>query len=81
MENASELLVITPEEARRLLRCSRGVIYEGLRRGTIPSVRLGPRKVVIPRHTFMCWLENGGKSVLPIKEDMPARLEAKPGVS
>jgi excisionase family DNA binding protein len=59
-ENNSEALVLTPEEARRLLRCSRGVIYEGIRRGTIPSIRIGPRKIVIPRQRFYAWLNGGG---------------------
>jgi excisionase family DNA binding protein len=63
MRNDNEGLVLTPKEAMKLLRCSRGVIYEGIRRGTIPAVKLGPRKVVIPKHAFMRWLENGGNSL------------------
>jgi len=58
--NTNEQLVLTPEEARQLLRCSRGVVYQGIRNGTIPAVKLGSRKVVIPKHAFMRWLENRG---------------------
>ena len=53
-----EKLVLTPEEARQLLRCSRGVLYSALRSGVIPSLRVGPRKIIIPRHRFMAWLQN-----------------------
>jgi len=41
--------VLVSEEARQLLRCSRGVFYRGIKDGTIPSIRLGPRKIVIPK--------------------------------
>ncbi len=60
MESSNEQLVLTPEEARKLLRCSRGVIYEGIRRGTIPSRRISPRKIIIPKHRFLEWLNGGG---------------------
>ncbi len=58
--NNNDSLVLTPEEARQLLRCSRGVIYEGIRRGTIPSRRISPRKIIIPKHAFLRWLDEGG---------------------
>lgn len=53
MGNGKDSLVLTPEEARKLLRCSRGVIYAGIKNGSIPAIRLGPRKVVIPRASLM----------------------------
>ncbi len=40
-------LVYSPEEARRLLNLGRSTIYEALRAGTIPSIRVG-RKYLIP---------------------------------
>jgi len=68
MPNSDESLVLTPEEARQLLRCSRGVIYEGIRRGTIPSLRISPRKIIIPKHRFLAWLnEGGGNNLHPQK--------------
>lgn len=60
---ANEQLVLTPKEAMRLLRCSRSVLYAGLKNGSIPSIHLGPRKVVIPRAKLMRLLgeaENDG---------------------
>ena len=36
--------VLVSKEAQRLLRCSRGVFYRGIKNGTIPSIRLGPEK-------------------------------------
>ena len=57
MENDNEALVLTPKEAMKILRCSRSVLYAGLRNGSIPCIHLGPRKVVIPRAKLMVLLE------------------------
>ena len=40
-------LFYTPEEFRKLLPCSRAVMYEALHQGKIRSFRLG-RKIYIP---------------------------------
>ena len=40
-------LVLTVEEARNLLGLSRGSMYEAVRRGQIPSLRIG-RRILIP---------------------------------
>ncbi len=64
MVDNNEPLVLTPEEARKLLRCSRGVIYEGIRRGTIPSLRISPRKILIPKRRFLEWLNDGDENNL-----------------
>lgn len=66
MANDSEPLVLTPSEARKILRCSKSVLYSALRAGTIPSLRLSSRKIIIPRHAFMAWLnETGGNKLHP----------------
>ena len=57
MGSDSEALVLTPKEAMKLLRCSRSVIYSGIKNGSIPAIHLGPRKVVIPRAKLMRLLE------------------------
>ncbi|MFC1968719.1 helix-turn-helix domain-containing protein [Chloroflexota bacterium] len=44
----SEKLVLTVEEARQQLRLSRGSMYEAVRCGQIPSIRVG-RRILIPR--------------------------------
>ena len=65
MENSNEALVLTPTEARKLLgNCSKGVFYDAIRRGIVPSIRLGPRKIIIPRQRFLEWL-NGGNNLYP----------------
>jgi excisionase family DNA binding protein len=51
--------VLTSEEARKLLRCSRGVFYRGIKDGTIPSIRLGPRKIVVPKAALIRMLQEG----------------------
>ncbi len=57
MENEDEALVYTPKEAMKILRCSKSVLYAGLKDGSIPAIHLGPRKVVIPRAKLMRLLE------------------------
>jgi len=65
MANDNEPLVLTPEEARKLLRCSRSVIYSGIKNGSIPAIHLGPRKVVIPRAKLMALLEGANDRAHP----------------
>ena len=43
-----EPLVYTPDEARKLLKISRGLMYEAIRTRQIPSIRVG-RRILIPR--------------------------------
>ena len=45
---ADEALVLTVEEAAKLLRIGRTACYEGIRRGDIPAVRIG-RTLRVPR--------------------------------
>jgi len=64
----SESLVLTPNEVRRMLSCSRSVVYHALRTGTIPSIRISPRKIIIPKQRFLAWLnEGGGNNLHPQK--------------
>ncbi len=51
--------VLTVEEARKLLRLSRGLMYEAIRTGQIPSVRIG-RRILIPRIALDRKLEGSG---------------------
>jgi excisionase family DNA binding protein len=46
--NNNERLVYTVAEARQTLGISRGLMYEAIRKGTIPSVRIG-RRILIPK--------------------------------
>ncbi len=41
-------LVLTVEEAAGMLRISRGLAYEMVRTGRLPSIRLG-RRLLVPR--------------------------------
>ena len=49
-------LYFTPEEVCEQLPLGRSVVYRELRRGTIPSIRIGKR-FVIPKSAFHRWLE------------------------
>lgn len=68
MGNDNDSLVLTPEEVRQRLKISRGVLYTCLRQGTIPCIRISPRKIIIPKHRFLEWLnEGGGNNLHPQK--------------
>jgi len=49
------LTLLTVEQARPSVPISRGLFYEGLRKGEIPSIRVGGR-ILIPRARFEAWL-------------------------
>lgn len=58
-ESQSHDDVLVSEEAIKLLRCSRGVFYRGIKNGTIPAIRLGPRKFVVPKAALTKMLQEG----------------------
>ena len=53
---SNERLVFTVEEARRLIGLSRGLMYDAIHRGEIPSMRIG-RRILIPRAALQQMLE------------------------
>jgi excisionase family DNA binding protein len=50
--------VLTVEEAGRLLGVSRGLAYEAVQRGEIPSVRIG-RRILVPAAALRTLLGEG----------------------
>jgi excisionase family DNA binding protein len=58
-------LVLTPREVQHYLKISRGVLYNSLRNGTIPCLKISPRKYLIPKHRFLVWLNGGGNDLHP----------------
>ncbi len=44
-------LVFSVEEARKQLGLSKGLMYEAIRTGQVPSVRIG-RRILIPRRAL-----------------------------
>ena len=58
-------LVLTVEEAARVLRISRGAAYEAVRTGELPAVRIG-RTLRVPRHRIADLL--GEKEVAPLAD-------------
>jgi len=55
-DNVSSSLVLTPTETAKLLRIGRGTVYQQIRCGAIPSIKLG-RKILVPRAALMKMLE------------------------
>jgi len=56
MEEKVEKLVISVEEARKLLGLSRGLMYQAVNSGEVPSIRIG-RRILIPRALLEKMLE------------------------
>jgi len=58
--NKVDRLVLSVDEARLRLGISRGLIYEAVRQGQIPSIRVG-RRILIPRIALQRLLEDTTK--------------------
>jgi len=58
--NDDDSLVLTPNEVRQRLKISRSVLYSSLKNGTIPCIKISPRKYLIPKRRFFEWLNSGG---------------------
>lgn len=56
VKKSTVCLVLSVEQARRLLGLSRGLMYEAIRMGQIPSLRVG-RRILIPRAALQRVLE------------------------
>mgnify|MGYP000047008928 CR=1 FL=1 len=61
MGEEREVLVLTPVETAKLLRIGRATVYEQIRIGTIPSIKMG-RRILVPRAALMRKLEQAGKN-------------------
>ena len=61
--------MLTVDEAAAQLRVSRGAVYQLVRSGVLPSVRIG-RAVRIPERCLQNFVESGG-SVLLTRKDSP----------
>lgn len=49
--------VLTVREAAQILRISKDLAYALAREGKLPVLRLGERRMVIPREAFYRWIE------------------------
>ena len=61
LDEVAKHATITVEEAAALLGLGRSAAYEAVRRGDLPSRRLG-RRIVIPVPALMTWLGVPGAS-------------------
>ena len=66
----NDKLFYTPEEFRKILPCSRGVIYESLRQGTIRSFRLG-RRIFIPASEVTRLSQLAGADIVKVPNTGP----------
>lgn len=58
--NESGRATVTVPEAARILGIGRASAYEGVRTGTIPSLRVTSRKIVVPRAALERLLADAG---------------------
>lgn len=56
MKESDQKLTLPVDEAGVLLGLSRGLMYEGIRRAEIPSIKVG-RRILVPRHALLKMLE------------------------
>jgi excisionase family DNA binding protein len=63
MDN-DDRLTLTVDETRKKLGLSRGLIYQAIHKGEIPSVRIG-RRILIPRAALEKLLANPGTPNIP----------------
>ena len=61
-----ERQTLTVEEAARVLGISRSSAYEAVRRGELPTVRIG-RRYVVPRVALERMLSQAGQTVVPYR--------------
>jgi excisionase family DNA binding protein len=61
-----ERQTLTMEEAARVLGISRSSAYEAVRRGELPTVKIG-RRYVVPRVALERLLDQAGRTVLPYR--------------
>jgi len=60
---------LTADEGHAMIgkdKISRRAFYNALEREEIPSVRIG-RRILLPRHAFMRWLQEGGAVPAPVQ--------------
>ena len=60
-------LVYSIEEVAALLRIGRNQCYAAARRGEIPVIRIGPRRMVVPRAAFERMLAEAGQARESVK--------------
>jgi len=65
--------VYSPDEARKILKISRGLIYEAIRTGQIPSIRIG-RRILIPRSGLERLLDEAGDAQFRKDHDTDKKL-------
>jgi excisionase family DNA binding protein len=58
----AEPLTYTVDELPALLGISRGLAYEAVRTGQIPSIRVGKRRILIPRRAIRELLGEAGET-------------------
>jgi excisionase family DNA binding protein len=62
IEKVAVAATLTVDEAHELIgrgKISRASLYNAIKRAEVPHLQLG-RRILIPRHALMRWLQSGG---------------------
>jgi excisionase family DNA binding protein len=78
MSEQSERLTLTVDEAAKLIGVSRYTLYEAVRTGSVPTIRLG-RRILIPRHALLGFM--GAPSAATPKAVTPQARSYEEGVA
>ncbi len=73
----NDALLLKIPEAARLLDISRGLAYELVARGELPSIRLG-RVIRIPRHSLEQWINRRAQEGLPAEPPESVEFAREP---
>lgn len=67
MDKKNQGATLTPDQAHALLGgdavISRGTFYAAIKKNQVPHLRLGARRILIPRASFLKWLESAGNNL------------------
>jgi excisionase family DNA binding protein len=69
----TEPVLLTVREAAKVLRISADLAYALVRAGVLPVLRLGERRVLIPREALLRWIET--------QANVPGRIMSGPSVA
>ena len=59
-------LMLKVEDAARVLGVSRGTALSLTKQPGFPAIRVGPKRIVIPRDKFVDWIDNQSERPLPL---------------
>lgn len=76
LPDPDEQPTMTVDEVAAAIGMGRSQTYDAVKRGEIPSIRVGSRKILVPTHALREWLGHRTGPVVAVP-DAPPQLEDK----